>query len=82
MPAALITINELLITMKEAFFSLNTNKCFGYHEISSDIIENCFSELNDPLKYLSIEKGVFPDAFKIARVTPLFKDGNPNYISN
>ena len=30
----------------------------------------------------SIEKGVFPDALKIARVTPLFKGGDPSEISN
>ena len=80
-PADLITINEL----KEAFFSLKTNKSPGYDEISSNVIINCFSELNDPLKYLfekSIEKGVFPDALKIARVTPLFKGGDPSNISN
>ena len=42
-------------------------------------------ELNYPLKYLfgkSIEKGVFPDALKIATVTPLFKDGDPTDVSN
>ena len=81
MPADSIIINEL----KEAFFSLKTNKSPGYDEISSNVIINCFSELNDPLKYLfekSIEKGVFPDALKIARVTPLFKGGDPSNISN
>ena len=76
-----MTINET----KEAFFSLKTNKSPGYDEISSNDIINCFSEFNDPLKYLfekSIEKGVFPDALKIARVTPLFKGGDPSNISN
>ena len=37
---------------------------------------NCFSVLNDPIKYLfekSLEKRVFPDALKIARVTPFLK---------
>ena len=29
-----------------------------------------------------MEKGVFPDALKIARVTPLFKGGDPSNISN
>ena len=46
---------------------------------------NCFSELNDLLKYLfekSIEEEVFPDALKIARVTLLFKGGDPSNISN
>ena len=49
------------------------------------VIINCFSELNDPLKYpfeKSIEKGVFPDALKIARVTPIYKGGDPINISN
>ena len=76
-----MTINKT----KEAFFSLKTNKSPGYDEISSNDIINCFSEFNDPLKYLfekSIEKGVFPDALKIARVTPLFKGGDPSNISN
>ena len=80
-PADLITINEL----KEAFFSLKTNKSPGYDEISSNAIINCFSELNDLLKHLlekSIEKRVFLDVSKIARVTPLLKTGDPNNISN
>ena len=41
--------------------------------------------MNYSLKYLfgkSIEKGVFPNALKIAGVTPLFKGGDPSDISN
>ena len=41
--------------------------------------------MNYHLKYLfgkSIEKEVFPNALKIARVTPLFKSGDPSDISN
>ena len=33
----------------------------------------------EPLRYifnLSIEKGIFPDQLKIAKVTPLFKKGD------
>ena len=51
----------------------------------SKLFKNCFRELNYPLEYLfvrSIEKGIFPDALKIDRVTPLFKGGDPNDISN
>ena len=46
MPAVPTTINEL----KEAFFSLKTKKSPGYDDISSNVIKNCFSELNDPLR--------------------------------
>ena len=79
MPADPVTINEL----KEAIFALKTNKIPGYDEVSSNVIKSCFSELNYPLKYVfrkSIEKGVFPNALKIARVTPLFKGVNPSDI--
>ena len=81
MSADSVTINEL----KQAFFSLKTNKKPGYHEVSSNAIKNCFSELNYPLKYLlgkSIEKRVFPNALKIARVTPLFKGGDSSDMNN
>ena len=80
MPADPVTINEL----KEAFFFLKTNKRPGYDEVSSNVIKNCFSELNYPLIYLfgkSIEKGIFPNALKIARATPLFKGGYPSDIT-
>ena len=81
MPADPVTIKEL----KQAFFSLKTNKSPGYDQVSSDVIKNCFSELNYPIKYLfgkSIEKGVFPNALKTARVTPLFKGGDHSDMSN
>ena len=81
MPADPVTIKEL----KQAFFSLKTNKSPGYDQVNSDVIKNCFSELNYPIKYLfgkSIEKRVFPNALKTARVTPLFKGGDHSDMSN
>ena len=49
-------------------------------EISFNVIKNCFSELNMPLKYLfdmSLESGIFSDKLKIARVIPLYKARDP-----
>ena len=51
-----LSINEL----RDAFFSLKTNKSPGYDEI----VKNCFVELYDPLKFIfeiSLEKGIFID---------------------
>ena len=31
---------------------------------------------------LSLKKGVFPDKLKIARVTPIFKSGDKEFVSN
>ena len=41
--------------------------------------------MNYPIKYLfekSVEKEVFPNALKIARVSPVFQGGDPSEISN
>ena len=80
-PTDSLTINEV----KEAFFSLKINKSPGCDETSFNIIKNCFSEINMPLKYLfdmSLEYGIFLDKLKIARVIPLHKAGDPANISN
>ena len=74
-PADSITINEF----KVGFFSLKTNKSPGYDEISANVIKNCIWEL---IFEKSMEKGLFPDALKIARVTPLFKDGDPSDVND
>ena len=62
-----ISINK----MKDAFFSLKMNKSSGHNGVSFNVIETCFSELREPLKYLfnlSIVKGNFLDDLKIVNV--------------
>ena len=75
------SINEL----KEAFFSLKTNKCPGYDDMNFNFAKKCFEEINEPLKHLfnlSLENGIFPEKMKIAKVIPLFKNGDPENITN
>ena len=70
------SINEL----NDAFFSLKINKRPGNDEISFNVVKKCFGELYDPLKFifeLSLEKGIFPDDLKIARLTPVLKVVTP-----
>ena len=58
-----LTVNEL----KDAFFSLQTNKSLGHDGISFNVIKNCFGPLSNPLLNifnLSLEKGIFPDELK------------------
>ena len=55
--------------MKEAFFSLKTNKSAGFDDINFNIVKKCFGTLHKPLLHvfnLSIERGIFPDKLKIA----------------
>ena len=69
-----LSINEL----KDAYYSLKTNKSPGYDGISSNVIQQCSGTLNRPLHYIyniSLQTGVFPEEMKIARVTPIFKGG-------
>ena len=81
MPTGIIIVNEL----KDAFFSIKTNKCPGHVEINFNVTRSCFGELYVPSQYLlnlSFEKGIFPNDLKIAKVTPIFKAGNNTELSN
>ena len=69
--------------LNEALQTLKTKKSSGYDEISSDVIKHTSPSVFEPLRYilnLSIEKGIFPDQLKIAKVTPLFKKGNNMFM--
>ena len=77
----MLSINEL----KEAFFSLKTNKSPGCDDINFNVVKKCFGESNEPLKHLfnlSLENGIFPEKMKIAKVIPLFENGDPENITN
>ena len=74
-----LSMNEL----KDAFFSLKINKSPGYDDISFNVVKRCFSSLCKPLKSLfnlSIEKGIFPDDLKIAKV--IYKADDKSNVSN
>ena len=61
-------LNKALQTLKK--------KSSGYDEIFSDVIKHISPSTFERLRYifnLSIEKGIFPDKLKIAKLTPLFK---------
>ena len=70
---------------QKAFCSLKSNESPGYDSVSSNVINNFFQYISSPLKHifhLSIKKGVFPDAVKIARVSPIFKTGETYFLTN
>ena len=76
-----LSMNEF----KDAFFSLKINKIPGYDNISFNVVKKCFRNLCEPPKYLfhlSIEKWIFPDDLKIAKVTPIYKTDDKSNLSN
>ena len=76
-----LSINEL----KDAFFSLQTNKSPGHDKISFNVIQSCFGSFRKPILHifrLSLEEGIFPEDLKTAKVTPIFKAGDENDFGN
>ena len=70
---------------EEAFKSLKRNKTAGFDDFSSNIIIDAYDSLKSTLFHVfkvSIEQGIFPDSLKIAKVTPIFKSGDKDNVSN
>ena len=67
------------------FFSLQTNKSPVHNGIRFNIIKSCLKSLSTPLLNFfnfSLEKGIFPDELKIAKVNAIFKNGDENDFGN
>ena len=76
-----LTTDEL----REAFKSLCSNKSPGVDEIDVYVVKKIFYIIEPILLYifnLTFSTGTFPDAMKIARVTPIFKSGDKLDVSN
>ncbi len=59
--------------------NLNNSKASGYDEVGTDFIKLGAKYLAKPIAYLtnlSIDKAIFPDLYKIANVSPLYKGKN------
>ena len=81
-----IESNELLFEeFEDAFKSLKRNKASGVDDLNSNIIIDAYNDIKVPLFYVfktSIREGVFPDALKIAKVSPIFKTGDTSLLGN
>ena len=70
---------------EEAFKSLKRSKAAGFDDLRSNIIIDAYNSLKNILFHVSkvsIKQGIFPDSLKIAKVTPIFKSGAKNNVSN
>ena len=60
---------------------LDTNKSVGVDEIPPKVLKwgaKIFIPLLTKLFNMCINEGIYPDSLKLARVIPVFKDGNRN----
>ena len=65
--------------------NLNQNKSLGPCGIPVKTLQNHVDFLKQPLTYLinlSFQQGIFPEALKTARFTPIFKKEDPQLPSN
>ena len=70
------SINERKI--QEAISKINIKKSFGYDNISGYLLKLAFPLISKTLALIfnaSIETSTFPDIWKVARVAPIYKEG-------
>ena len=68
-----------------AFKSLKLNKAPGFDEIHVNVINQIYDHSKKPLIRIlgdSIKLGVFPEKIKLAKVTPIFKSGKNELLTN
>jgi hypothetical protein len=70
---------------EKAFKSIKKNKSIGADQVNGNVIIECFEQLKNILFKIfraSIHQGVFPEKLKIAKIIPIFKEGDKSEISN
>ena len=81
-----LVIDEITITeVKDIIHSIDINKASGPDNISHRMLKGCINSICEPLCILynrPISEGVFPESWKKAIVTPIFKKGDKSLPSN
>ena len=70
---------------EEAFKPLKVYKAHGHDGLDVNIITSVYEFIKKPLLKIfneSINLGIFPENMKIAKVTPIFKSGKKELLTN
>nr|XP_047146234.1 uncharacterized protein LOC124819085 [Hydra vulgaris] len=76
-----LSLNEL----QASFNALKINKSAGFDDINVNVLKAVFDAIKLPVLFifnLSITTGIFPCQLKIARVVPVYKNGDDSIPSN
>jgi hypothetical protein len=76
-----VTVTE----MERVITSLNKNASASCDEIPTLVIKQCMGYIMKPLVHIcnaSFQHGIFPDEMKIAKIKPLFKNGDKQDMRN
>jgi len=69
----------------EAISSLDSNPCPGPDGLPNILLHSCVYSLSVPICKIfnrSLSAGIFPSRWKNSYVTPIFKSGNNNLVTN
>ena len=64
---------------------MKPNQTPGYDNINVNVVKKIYEELKTPLMRifnLSLSRGIFPDKLKIGKVSPIFKNGEKDHLTN
>jgi hypothetical protein len=71
--------------IEEILLSPKSSNSHGYDEISNNILKNCKTFISQPISFLCnkvLFEGTYPDRLKYATITPIYKKGHNNLVSN
>ena len=74
-----VTEEEIINLVK----NIKSKKSKDHDDIDMCLVKKIIPRIVTPLEHIfniSLQKGVFPDGMKIARVIPLFKNGEINFF--
>ena len=69
----------------KAFKPLKINKAPGFDQIEVHVIDQIYNHIKKPFIRIfchSIQLGVFPEKLKLAKITPIFKQGKNEHLTN
>ena len=81
-------IDDIVATSEEILkfcHEIDTNKSACIENVSCRVMKNALIHLVDKFTYVinkSLQLGIFPDSWKYAMVTPLFKGGHRHFVGN
>ena len=88
LPTVNTTLKETVLSKceyEEAFKTLKRNKAPRYDALDVNIITSVYEFIKKPLLNIfnkSIKLGIFPEIMKLAKVTPIFKSGKKELLTN
>ena len=71
--------------LNQVLNKLNCKSTTGFDQIPEFLVKECSQYIKKPLIFIfnvSIHQGIFPDLMKIAKIRPIFKEGDRYDSSN